>query len=296
MDLHQIDYFLAVVDNKGVNAAAAALGVAQPTISQALGKLERELDAVLFHRIGRGVVLTSAGHALVGPARRILRDVVTAEGVFADATGRPRGRLDIAATPVFSADPLPRFVAAFRRAYPGVSVRIGDLPDESAVASLLRDGHCEIVVCHLPLPDAPGLLGADGLDVLELGVQEWWLAFPPGWPVPPDDPLPLSALPDLPMVIVPRGGSQVGEIEQAITAAGRSARVAAVVQSREARLPFVLAGVGGTFLERSLAEASRARGAVVRAVEPRISRPYGLVYDGAALSPAGRAFVALAGA
>ncbi|MFC5744378.1 LysR family transcriptional regulator [Actinomadura rugatobispora] len=289
MDLQQLEYFLAVVDHRGVNAAAASLGVAQPTISQALRKLERELGAELFHRIGRGLVPTSAGHALVGPARRVLRDVVTAEGALADTGGRPRGRLDIIAIPAFSAGPLPRLVGAFRREYPMVSVRIGDLSDETAVASLLRDGHCEIVVCHLPYPE-----GAT-LRVLELGVQEWWLAFPPGSAVPPDDPLPLAALPDVPLVIVPRGGSQAGEIEQAIAAAGRAARVAAVVRGREARLPFVLAGVGGTFLERSQAEAARARGAVVRAVEPRISRAYGLVYDEAALSPAGRAFVSLAG-
>src|SRR5262249_35189913 len=113
MDLHQLEYFLAVADQKTVNAAAASLGVAQPTISQALGKLARELGAALFHRIGRGLVLTSAGHALVGPARRILRDVVTAEGALVDAEGRPRGRLDIIAIPAFSADPLPRLVGTF---------------------------------------------------------------------------------------------------------------------------------------------------------------------------------------
>lgn len=288
MDLHQLEYFLAVVDHGGVNAAASSLGVAQPTISQAMRKLERELGAVLFHRVGRGLVPTSAGYALVGPARRVLRDVVTAEGALVDTTGRPRGRLDIIAISAFSSDPLTRLVGAFRRAYPRVSVRIEDLRDETAIASLVRDGHCEIVVCHLP----PA--GGAGLDVLEMGVQEWWLAFPPGSSLPPDDPLPLAALPDLPMVVVPRGGSQAGAIEQALAAAGRAARVAAVVQSREARLPFLLGGVGGTFLERSLAEAARARGAVVRAVEPRISRAYGLVYDDSALSPAGRAFVALA--
>ncbi|WP_326794462.1 LysR family transcriptional regulator [Streptomyces sp. NBC_01808] len=288
MDLPQIEYFLAVVDHRGVNAAASALGVAQPTISQAIRKLERELGAALFHRIGRGVVLTSAGYALVGPARRILRDVVAAEGALVDAAGRPRGRLDIVAIPGFSAGPAARLIGEFRRAYPEVFIRIGDLRDEAAVATLLADGDCEIAVCHLPLPDAAGL------SVLELGVQEWWLAFPPGAPVPPDDPLPLAALPDLPLVTVPRGGSQAGEIGQALEEAGRTVRAAAVVQSREARVPFVLAGVGGTFLERSLAEAARERGAVVRAVAPRISRAYGFVYDDAGLSPAGRAFVRLA--
>ncbi|WP_188189707.1 LysR family transcriptional regulator [Nonomuraea sp. SYSU D8015] len=292
MDLHQIKYFLAVVDHNGINAAAAVLDVAQPTVSQAIQGLERELGVPLFHRIGRGVVLTSAGHSLVGPARRILRDVVAAEGSLVDAAGRPRGRLDVFAMAALSADPVARLVGAFRREFPKVSIRIGDLRDETAAASLIREGHCEIVVCHLPAMDCAGLA------VRELGVQEYWLVLPPGSAPLSDslpDPLPLAELPDLPQVTVPRGSSlAVGEIEQAVAAAGRAIRPSVVVEHREARLPFVLAGVGATFLERSMAEAAAARGAVVRSLEPRISRAYGLVYDPAALSPAGRAFVGVA--
>lgn len=287
MELNQIEYFLAVVDHNGINAAATALDLAQPTISQAIRGLERDLGVQLFHRIGRGMVLTSAGHSLVGPARRILRDVVAAEGSLVDAAGRPRGRLDILATPAVSADPAARLVGAFRQEFPRVFIRLGDLRDEATGASQLREGHCEIVVCHLPLQDS------DGLDTCELGTHEWWLVLPPGSP-PPPDPLPLTALPDVPHVVVPRGGSQAGEIEHAAATAGRTIRADAVLQHREARLPFVLAGVGATFLERSIAEAAAARGAVVRALEPRISRTYGLVYDSSALSPAGRAFVELA--
>jgi DNA-binding transcriptional LysR family regulator len=288
MHLHQIEYFLAVVDNNGINAAANALGLAQPTVSQAIRGLERELGVQLFHRIGRGMVLTSAGHSLVGPARRVLRGVVAAEGSVLDVAGRPRGRLDIVAVPALSADPLARLVGNFRQEFPAVSIRIGDLRDESAGTTLIRDGHCEILVSHLPTTDSADLA------VCELGVQDWWLVFPPGAEVPPDDPLPLSALPDDPHVVVPRGGSQAGEIEQAVATAGRVIRPAVVVQHREARLPLVLAGVGATFLERSMAEASVARGAVARATEPRISRAFGLVFDPSALSPAGQAFVELA--
>jgi DNA-binding transcriptional LysR family regulator len=286
--LHQVEYFLAVVDHHGINAAANALGIAQPTISQAIRGLEREFGVDLFYRIGRGMVLTSAGHALVGPARRMLRSVVSAEGSLADTAGRPRGRLDIAALPALSADPVGRLAGAFRQQFPKVYLRIGDLRDEAATTSMIRDGHCEIVVCHLPVADTAGLT------VHELGVQDWWLAFPPGSAIPPQDPLPLSALPDVPYVLVPRGGSHAGEIETAIAAAGRGIRPAAVMEQREARLPFVLAGVGATFLERSEAEAAAERGAVVRATDPPLNRSYGLVYDHAALSPAGRAFVELA--
>lgn len=286
--LQQVEYFLAVVDNDGLNAAATSLGVAQPTVSQAIRGLERELDVELFHRIGRGMVLTSAGHALVGPARRMLRTVVTAEGSLADSSGKPRGRLDIRALAALSVEPVATLVSSFRQRFPGISVRIGTLHDEASAPSLVRDGHCELVVSHLPVLDSADLA------VDELGVQDWWLVCPPGSDVPPDDPLPLSALPDVPHVVVPRGGSHAGHIESAIARAGGALRPAVIIQHREARLPLVFNGVGATFLERSMAEDAARRGAVVRQTEPSLSRAYGLVYEPSGLSPAGRAFVELA--
>ncbi|GAA5114151.1 LysR family transcriptional regulator [Pseudonocardia adelaidensis] len=71
MDLRQLEYFLAVVEHGGVHRAAA-LHVAQPSLSQSLRRLERDLQADLFHRVGRGLVLAPAGEALIGPARQML--------------------------------------------------------------------------------------------------------------------------------------------------------------------------------------------------------------------------------
>ncbi|MER2092572.1 MAG: LysR family transcriptional regulator [Saccharopolyspora rectivirgula] len=284
VELHQVEYFLAVVDHNGINAAANALQLAQPTVSQAIRALERELGVELFHRIGRGMVLTAAGKAFVGPARQILRDVVAAEGALVDAAGLPRGRLDIHATAGLAVDPLAHLVGEFRKHYPNVSLRLGDIRDEESVPALIREGHCEIAVCHLPV-------SASDLQVRQLGTHEYWLVFPPGTELPERDPLPLAALPDLPLVIVPKGATGRTAVERALGAAHKRTRAAAVVQHREAMLPFVLAGVGGTILQRPAAERAAARGAVVRAADPPITLPYGLVYSPGRLSPAGRAFL-----
>ncbi|MBV8960517.1 MAG: LysR family transcriptional regulator, partial [Actinobacteria bacterium] len=65
MDLRQLSYFLAVVDEGTFTAAASRVAVAQPSLSQAVRALEAELGTELFHRVGRAVRLTSAGEALV---------------------------------------------------------------------------------------------------------------------------------------------------------------------------------------------------------------------------------------
>ncbi|GAB2751787.1 LysR family transcriptional regulator [Amycolatopsis magusensis] len=281
MELRQVEYFLAVVDHGGITPAAAATGVAQPSVSQGIRSLERALGVDLFHRIGRGLVLTSAGHEFIGPARQLLRDVVAAEGFLRTA---PRGRLDIHAWPFTTGHPVAALVGAFRQRHPGVSVRIGELRDNDSVPSLLRDGHCELVFCYLPA-------GGDGLTTHELGVHEYALVFPPGTEVPPDDPLPLAALPDLPLIVVPKGSPVRAQIEDALAGANRRTRASAVLRHRAAAERFVLAGVGVGVVERSRAEDAAREGAVIRGISPPIRRRYGIVYDAQRLSAVGKAFL-----
>jgi DNA-binding transcriptional LysR family regulator len=289
MQLHQIRYFLSVVDHRGINVAADELGVAQPTVSQAMRELESELGVQLFHRLGRGTVLTSAGRALIGPARQIVRDAIAAQGALVDATGQLRGRLDIATLPSLAADPVAGTVSAFRRDHPKVFVRVGSIESAEAGLNLIKQRDYEIVVCYLP---APG----DGLRLTtrQVGVQDYCIAYPPGTELPPEDPLPLAALPDIPLVVARRGNAYASQIEQAVAAAGTPRRAAAVVENPQARLPFVLAGVGGSFLPRAVAESAIPQGLVVRRTVPLISWAYGLLYEEFALSNAARAFVELA--
>jgi DNA-binding transcriptional LysR family regulator len=290
VQLQQIRYFLAVADHQGIKMAAAALHVSQPSVSQAMQDLEHELGVELFHRLGRGVRLTTAGRALVGPARRILRDVVAAEGALVDSAGQLRGRLDIVTLPSLSSDPVARMVSDFRRAHPRVAVRIGSAESGESGIGLVGQGDYEIAVCYLPVA-ADG----SGLTVRETGVQEYCIAYPPGTKLPPGDPLPLAALPDIPLVVVHRGNANATQIERAVAAAGALRPAAALVENPQARLPFVLAGVGGSFLPRAVADAAVAQGLVVRGTSPAISWAYGLVYDDQALSNAGRAFVCKVG-
>lgn len=283
MERRELAYFLSVAEHEGIGGAAAALGVAQPTISQALRGLERELGVALFVRVGRGMVLSAAGRSLIGPARKILRDITAVHDMLGAFEGGLTGHLDITAFPALAPEVVP-LVAEFRREYPDVVVGFGEMVEESTAAALIRDGHSEFVVAHLPIDDPR-------LEVIEIGSQEYWLAYPPGTPLP-GGPIPLADLPDIPMVFVPQGPSVADEIQEAIRDAGVRPELAVLVEHREARIPMVLAGIGGTIIERSLAEAVADR-AVVRPVEPPITRSFGVAFDAATLSPVGQAFADL---
>ncbi|RZL22093.1 MAG: LysR family transcriptional regulator [Rhodococcus sp. (in: high G+C Gram-positive bacteria)] len=285
MEFRQMEYFLAVVENKGISGAAAALGVAQPTVSQALRGLERELGVRLFHRIGRGMVLSAAGRSLVGPSRQVLRDVTAAEGQLTAADGAVVGRLDIMAFPALTSGTIVDLIAEFCIRYPRARVRFSELEREDNLDSLIRDGHCEFAVAHLPLE------AAKGFEIIELGEQDYRLVYPVGTELP-KGPVRLAEMPDIPMVFVPRGAAMGDAIEDSIRKAGTRTELAVVTEQRESRLPMVIAGLGGSLVERAVAKSMPGQ-VVERACEPRFLRTYGLVFDPSILSPVGQAFVDL---
>ncbi|GAA4803904.1 LysR family transcriptional regulator [Tomitella cavernea] len=302
MELRQVEYFLAVVEHESVGAAAAALGVSQPTVSQSLRRLERELGVQLFQRLGRGMMLSAAGRAMVGPARRILRDTAAAEDLLAPRSGPLTGRLDILAFPAIASGPIVEVIGGFRREHPRVAIGFGALRDEDDAAGMLREGHCEFIAAHLPPgscnaggvgPVDGGAQTADGedgpIEVLPLGLQEYWLAYPPGT-VLPEGPVPLTDLPEIPMIFAPRGSSVADEFAATIRRGGRRPPVAVLAAHREAWAALVLAGVGGTLLERSLVEYAADR-AVVRPTDPPLARSFGLAFRPQSLSPVGEEFL-----
>src|SRR4051812_50094563 len=99
MELRQLEYVVAVVDHGTFTRAAAAVHVAQPSLSQGIRALEAELGVELFHRVGRRALLAPAGAAFVGPARQTLRDAAIARGAADAGRGLRAGRPDIAPLP-----------------------------------------------------------------------------------------------------------------------------------------------------------------------------------------------------
>lgn len=289
MDLRQASYVVAVVDEGSFTAAAASIPISQPALSQAVASLERELGAPLFHRIGRRVQLTPAGEAFVAPARRMLRDAAIARSAVSDVAGLTRGRLDIVALPTLVVEPLVDLVGRFRRAHPGVLVRIVEPEDADAVLDRVRDGSCELGLGDTPVADR--MLVTD-----HLGDQRLLAVLPPGTPVTAGRDLPVSRLAGFPLITGPRGTSTRRLIDQAL---GRrdsdvDPRLGVVTEHREAIVPLVMAGAGAAVLPEPIARAAASLGAVIAPLSPAIQRPVVLVRRTGTLSAAAVAFRALA--
>ena len=286
MDERRLRYFLAVVDEGSVTRAAQRLRVAQPSLSQALRAFESELSVQLFHRVGRGLTLSTAGEALIGPARQILRAIDEARNVITGVLEVQTGTLEIAALATLTVDPMAGLIGRFRARHPGVEVRVLEPETADQVSTLVRDGACELGAAHLPLSRSQ-------LIAHPLGEQELQFVLPARTPA---DQRPLGAreLARTPLVVSPPGTSTRILLEQALAAVGVTPQIAVQTAAREAIVPLVLAGAGAALLPAPLAREAQRRGATVRSARPPITRTVGLIHRQGPLSPAAAALLAVA--
>jgi len=286
MDSRRLGIFLAVVDHGGFTAAGDALDISQPAVSQAVRELEVELGTPLFHRIGRRVTLTSAGEALVLPARQARHDLEVGRRAVEDVAGLSTGHLELACLPTLAIAPLAPLVGAFRSAHPGIRIRLADPGSTDELVGLVRSGHAEVGIVE-PVT-------GPGLRTIPLDRQEFLAVLPPGSSAP--DPLPLVQLAEFPLVAAPLGTSTRGLLEDALRRVGRGASVVVEAAQREALLPLIVDGAGAGLLPKPLAEVARALSCVVRTPRPAVTRSVVVLHRDGPLTPAARRFLELAGA
>lgn len=284
VDLRLVEYFVAVIDHGGITKAAKALYIAQPSLSQAIRNLERQLGVQLFDRSGRQLTLTADGQSFAGPARQILAGVVRAKARVHSARDLVTGRLEIAALSTLSVDPLPELTSRLHRRHPGILVNVLDPGSSAGVVSQVRRGQAELGLTKLPLK-------SDTLRTRELWEQEIAIVLPQALAAELPNPVPLEAVAEIPLVLEFSDTSGRALIDEALDQA--IDYVAVECAHRQAIWELVMHGAGATFLPRRIAE-SELRGVVVRSTSPQIRRSVGFVFRPGPLSPAAMAFLSVA--
>jgi DNA-binding transcriptional LysR family regulator len=155
MELRVLEYFTAIADDESFTRAAERLRVAQPSISQQIRGLERELGEPLFERGARGATLTSGGRALLPYARSALAAAAAAKAEFAARAGLLTGTLAIGAVNGLEETALPELLGIFHRRHPGVAVRLTAGTSAPLLAQVARGELDAAVIAgpQSPLPD-----------------------------------------------------------------------------------------------------------------------------------------------
>ena len=155
MDLKQLNYFVHVSDLGSFVKAAELLGIAQPTLSRQIRALEVDLKVSLFHRNGRGVMLTATGARFLEQARGVLHAADAALQVLHTGDSRLAGNVICGLTPSVGSFMIPHYVRRFRQELPDANLSIVNHLS-ATLLDQIKASRLDFAIFHNP-PPTPSL-------------------------------------------------------------------------------------------------------------------------------------------
>jgi DNA-binding transcriptional LysR family regulator len=287
MTLEQLRVFLAIHDEGGVTRAARKLNMTQSAASAALAALESRHDVRLFDRVGRGVVLSSAGRAFLPEARAVADSARRAEIALVELTGLGRGELRLAASQTVAHYFIPQRLAAFVEAHPGISTAL-HVSNTQGAAEAVLSGEAEIALVE-------GDVAQEGLVAWPVGGNSLSIYCAPDHPLTRAEAVTVADLAAARWVLREKGSGTRSAFEAALSARGLSPESLDVALE----MPSTEAGLSALAATRALAPASNlaaaplvALGRIAPIAFTVADRRYDLLtHKGRALSRAARAFI-----
>lgn len=138
MELRHFRYFKVVAELQHFHNAAKVLCITQPALSNQIKQFERELDAPLFERVGRGVKLTECGEAVQASIHRVLNEVENMRSTVDDLKSGTAGTLKIGVLQSINALYLRKIVTDFDRHYPNISLCIEELANDQIEEKIIQ--------------------------------------------------------------------------------------------------------------------------------------------------------------
>src|SRR6185503_5187832 len=208
MELRQLTYFVAVAEERNFTRAAQRIPIAQPAISQQIGRLESELRERLFVRDRRGVRLTAAGEAFLPHARAALASVEHAREAVVALSGLVTGRLAFGFVLPLPDERLSRLLGEFHRRYPGIELKL--VEDETdALLAALASGRIDAALIGLGRYDRP----PSDMDSMVVAREPVVVAVPSGHQLATQASVALPALRDEPMIAFTSASKQRTTLE-----------------------------------------------------------------------------------
>lgn len=286
MNLRQINYLLAVVEEGSFTRAAQRLAVAQPSLSQQVLALERELGGALLERLPGGVQLTPAGRAFLPEAQAAAASADRAAEAARSVLGSPGRELELATVTSLAVGLLPSALEQWHRQHGDTSVRLLEYQHRSTLVEAVRSGLGDLGVGPRP-SDWSGPLEA-------LGWEEFVVVLPT------DDPLArrrgtsveLEELSDRDWVLFDPEHGLHGLTQRACARAGFTPRAAVRTGQVAAAAQLAAAGLGPTLI--GTYAVPHGLDAALLHVKPRLVREV-VAFTRTAWSAAGTEFLDVLG-
>jgi LysR family transcriptional regulator, hydrogen peroxide-inducible genes activator len=283
MEFHQLRYVCAIAEKGSFSRAAEQCQVAQPSLSQQVLKLEEELGARLFDRLGRSIRLSEAGRAFLPYARLILEQTEMARSSTTDKNTGLTGSVAVGVIPTIAPYLMPEYTVAFAKKYPEGKLRIVEETTPVLIESL-RDMSINLAILALPLRH-------NDLEIFPIRTEPLFAVLPKHHPQANQETLALKDLRKENFVLL-RDGHCFRDLSMTTCKRARvSPRIAFESGQFRSLLGMVAAGVGVSLVP----EMARERNSgcrYVRLSDPRATRTIvAAVLRGRSLNPIQQAFL-----
>lgn len=288
MELRALRYFTALAEELHFGRAARRLSITQPPLSQAIGKLERELGVRLFERTRRRVALTLAGATFLEEARATLARAAQAVELAQRAQRGEVGRLAVGYLAATAFTLLPLVLRDFSRGFPGVKLDLRELTIPQQHAALLR-GDIDVAILRPPVSEAE-------LASETILAEPFVLALPARHPLRALRRVPAKRLAGEPFVMFPRQPGLVNHdlVMDFCLRAGFTPRVAQEAYQTHTVVGLVSAGIGIALVPASTQKIGLAGVTYRKLRETTPLSRTALAWRRADLSPAVAAFLEVA--
>jgi len=250
IDPRRLHVLQAVVTSGSVAAAAQALHLTPPAVSQQLLALERETGASLIDRSGRQVRPTAAGRLLAAHGERIAAQLRQAERELAELTGRVSGPVRLAAFQSVMGSLVAPALRKLAAAHPAIRLSVTERYGPGALADL-RLGNLDIVLTEYDASGTPPAPAGTGLR--RLAFDPYVLVVPPDWAITVRS---VSDLAGRPWVAGPPGTSCDHALRRLAAASGVTVEADDVCVEFPSVLALVAGGRGAAIVPRlSLTDA-----------------------------------------
>ncbi|ONI74658.1 LysR family transcriptional regulator [Actinosynnema sp. ALI-1.44] len=264
MSLRQYEYALAVAEEGSVTAAAELLRVAQPSVSQQIRSLERELGVKLFTRTPTGLVPTKIGRAFLREA-----EVAVSASRRARATARAGadelvGELVVAVQMGLGTRQLPAALGALRRHFPRLEVTVFEEPNPAELERLGRRDVVDLALVALPCEE-------NGVAAHHLGDEEFVVVLGAGHRLLAKDQVDLRELEGEPWVRFDRDSALDAVLRDVLRDHGLTPTTIARVSQAATAVRWASHGLGVTLVPASAVPHGHEH--LARPVSPVVSQP-----------------------
>ncbi|MGY3862358.1 DNA-binding transcriptional regulator OxyR [Aeromonas lacus] len=272
MNLRDLEYLVALDEEKHFRKAAERCFVSQPTLSGQLRKLEDELGVILIERTSRKVLFTPAGDAMAQQARRVLKEVRELKSIGQHFSEPMSGEIHIGFIPTVGPYLLPRIIQALRESFPQLEFYLYEEQTQSLLKRL-EEGELDCVILA-------EMAGMEGFGSIPLYHEPMWLAVPCQHPEASAKEVPLGHLKGKKLLMLEDGHCLRDQAMGFCFAGGIGEDQRFKGTSLETLRNMVAAGSGMTLIPRLAVPADRDEGGVSYrpVIDPVPGRTISLLY------------------